>query len=49
MGYISPEVLLCKQYSYEADYFAVGIIMYFMAFAKFPYKNKERKELIDEI
>ena len=44
LGYIAPEVLLKKKYSFTADYFAVGIILYELMLCTRPYYGK-RKEL----
>ena len=44
LGYISPEVFLKKRYSFTADYFSVGIILYELMLLTRPYYGK-RKEL----
>ena len=40
---MAPEVLCRQNHSYEADYFAVGVIAYEMMLRKRPYYGKSRK------
>ena len=48
-GYMAPEVLCRQNHSYEADYFAVGVIMYEIMLRKRPYYGKSRKEIRDDV
>lgn len=44
-GYMSPEVLLRKNHSFGADYYAVGVIAFELLMGKRPYLGKDRKEI----
>ena len=44
---MAPEVLCRQNHSYEADYFAVGVIAYEMMLRKRPYYGRSRKEIRD--
>ena len=44
-GYMSPEVIFGQNYSYTADYFAVGIMGYEFMFGHRPYKGKNKQEV----
>ena len=46
LGYMAPEVLNKSRYSYQADFFAVGIIMYRLIMGKMPYQNRHDKTLL---
>ena len=46
LGYMAPEVLLKCKYSYQADFFAVGIIMYRLIMGKMPFQNRHDKTLL---
>ena len=35
--YMSPEVILCKPYSFEVDYWSVGIILYEIFYGRVPF------------
>ena len=41
-NYMSPEQLKETGHSYEADIWAVGVIMYYLMFKKAPFSNKNR-------
>jgi serine/threonine protein kinase len=43
---MAPEVLNKCRYSYQADFFAVGIIMYRLIMGKMPYQNRQDKVLL---
>ena len=43
LGYISPEVFLKKRYSFTADYFSVGIILYELMLLTRPYYGKKKE------
>lgn len=46
LGYMAPEVLSKCGYSYQADFFAVGVIMYRLIMGKMPYQNRHDKTLL---
>ena len=46
LGYMAPEVLNKCRYSYQADFYAVGIIMYRLIMGKMPFKNRLDKNLL---
>lgn len=48
-GYISPEVILGQNYSYTADYFAIGVMGYEFMLGRRPYKGRIRKEVKEQI
>ena len=45
-GWISPEVINRQRYSYQTDFFAVGILMIRLIMGKNPFENKLDKELL---
>ena len=50
IGYISPEVLFRQRYSFSADYFALGIILYELMLLSRPYygNRKDIKQQLKE-
>ncbi len=48
-GYMAPEILCRQNYSYEADYFALGVILYELMLEERPYYGRNRKEIRDLI
>jgi len=47
--YVAPEVLLRKDYCpFAADTFSLGVCLYTLVFAEFPFCHKERKIAIDQ-
>lgn len=47
--YSAPEVLMGKEYSYEADWWSFGVMMYDMVVGQVPYPGSDRKKLITSI
>lgn len=43
---MAPEVLNKCRYSYQADYFAVGIMMYRLIMGRMPFQNRQDKNLL---
>lgn len=41
-GYMAPQILFKKPYTYSADYFAIGVIAYQLMLGKRPYIGKNR-------
>lgn len=46
-GYMAPEMLSNQNYSFSADYYAVGIILYEIIMGSRPFKGKTRKQMRD--
>jgi serine/threonine protein kinase len=44
-GYMAPEVLLGKNYTFTVDFFAIGVIGYEFMLGKRPYNGNNRKEI----
>jgi serine/threonine protein kinase len=44
---MAPEVLSNQNYSFSADLYAVGIILYEMIMGARPFKGKTRKQMRD--
>lgn len=47
--YLAPEVICRQDHSYEADYFALGVIVYELMFQKRPYLGETRAEIREQI
>lgn len=48
-GYMAPEVICRQNHSFEADYFAVGVIGYEFMTGRRPYLGRNRREIRDAI
>ena len=48
-GYMAPEILARKNYSYSVDFYALGIIMYECIMGKRPYSGRNRREIRQQI
>ena len=48
-GYMAPEVICRMNHSFEADFFALGVIVYEMIMGCRPYNGDSRKEIKDKI
>jgi len=46
-GYSAPEVMLCRNHSLSADYFAVGVIAHECMTSKRPYRGKNKNQIRD--
>ncbi|KAL4486464.1 hypothetical protein ABPG72_018418 [Tetrahymena utriculariae] len=46
---MAPEVLESKKYTYSADIFGLGVILYFMIYQKYPFPAQHRELLIQHI
>ena len=44
-GYMAPEVLLAKNYTFTVDFFAIGVIGYEFMLGKRPYNGNNRKQI----
>ena len=44
-GYMAPEVLLAKNYTFTVDFFAIGVIGYEFMLGKRPYNGSSRKQI----
>jgi len=47
--YMSPQVLLQNQYTYQTDIWSLGITLYFMAYGKVPWKTNQLLGILKEI
>ncbi|CAG9317218.1 unnamed protein product [Blepharisma stoltei] len=48
-GYMAPEVICRQNHNIQADYFALGVIVYEFMLGRRPYQGKNRKEIRDAI
>lgn len=48
-GYIPPEVLIKKCFSYSIDYFPLGVILYEFMFGKKPFEGKTNNQITNEV
>ena len=48
-SYMAPEVIFKQNHSYEADYYALGVICHELMLNKRPYKGRTRKELKEQM
>lgn len=46
---MAPEILFKKNYSYESDFYALGVIIYELVVGKRPYDGKNRSEIKEEL
>jgi len=46
---MAPEVLFKQDYSYESDFYALGVMIHELAVGKRPYEGKNRTEIRDEL
>ena len=46
---MAPEVLRCENYSFTADYYAIGVIAYELAVRKRPLSGKDRLSITEEL
>lgn len=49
VGYIPPEVLSKKCFSYSIDYFPLGVILYEFIFGKKPFEGKTNNQITNEV
>ena len=47
--FMAPEVLYKQGHTYQSDFYAIGIQLYFFLKQTFPYKNQDRKLLRQEM
>ena len=47
--YVAPEILYKKGYKNTVDMWCAGIIFYVIACKKFPFKDKDRSKLFEDI
>lgn len=40
--YIAPEIIEGSNYSFSADYYSIGICLYYLLYNKFPFGNEEK-------
>jgi serine/threonine protein kinase len=48
-GYMAPEIMLNRNHSYAADYFALGVIAYECMVGKRPYRGKHKNQIRDKM
>ena len=47
--YIAPEILKKEKYNEKCDLWSLGIIIYVLSFKDYPYRGKNKKEILDII
>ncbi|KAK8884548.1 hypothetical protein M9Y10_043662 [Tritrichomonas musculus] len=48
-SYLPPEIVSHKRYSYEVDWYQLGILAYELSFGKVPFEDENRKKKMDKI
>jgi len=48
-GYMAPEIMLKRNHSYSADYFALGVIAHECVTSKRPYRGKTHDAIRDKM
>ena len=46
---MAPEVLFKQGHTYQSDFYAIGILLYYFLMKKYPYVNQDRKLLREEM
>lgn len=46
---MAPEILFKRDYSYESDFYALGVIIHELAIGRRPFEGKNRAEIREEI
>ena len=46
---MAPEILFKGRYSYESDYYSLGIIIFELAMGRRPYNGKTRNDVREEL
>lgn len=46
---MAPEVISKKNFSYESDFYALGVILHELVMGKRPYEGKNKAEVKEEI
>lgn len=46
---MAPEVLTYENYSYTADYYAIGVIAYELYIGRRPMIGRDRKSIVEEL
>ena len=49
LSYMAPEILQDKEYSYEVDIWAIGVIMYFLLIGELPFKDPNKEKIAEKI
>ena len=47
--FMAPEVLFKKGHTFQSDFYAIGILLYYFLMKEYPYKNQIRKLLREEM
>ena len=47
--FMAPEVLFKQGHTYQSDFYAIGILLYYFLMKKYPYVNQDRKLLREEM
>jgi serine/threonine protein kinase len=46
---MAPEILFKKEYSYESDFYAVGVILHELALKRRPFEGQNRAEIKEAV
>ncbi len=46
---MAPEILFKRNYSYQSDFYSLGIVIFELALGKRPYSGKTRNEIREEL
>ena len=47
--YMAPEILFKRNYSYQSDFYSLGVVIFELAMGKRPYTGKTRNEIREEL
>ena len=47
--YMAPEILFRSSYSYESDYYSLGVVLFELMMGHRPYSGKSRNEVREEL
>jgi len=46
---MAPEILFKRNYSYQSDFYSLGVVIFELAMGKRPYSGKTRAEIREEL
>lgn len=46
---MAPEILFRSSYSYESDFYSLGVVLFELMMGHRPYSGKSRSEIRDEL
>jgi serum/glucocorticoid-regulated kinase 2 len=46
---MAPEILFKRSYSYESDFYSLGVVLFELTMGRRPYQGKSRSEIREEL